>query len=304
MEIYWIENKRQCGPASVPDVLSMIEAGDASWETRGWHRGCPRWMPLRELPALSYYAWRTEHAHGGPEGAGNGAGDEADAPVQSSRAADAGGTVDLDGEAKVEDAAQNPLIVPMPSPSLRLLARLTDSFLYLTLAIAVLRAAGSGFHLAYGTPLLWVPMCALEGWIICRFGTTPGKGLLGFGVTTFENRKLALGQSMLRACLVFLLGMGMMYFPILAPLMMGLSWYQVRKKGLSSWDARLLTVPRMRVAEVRPERILLSLVIIFVCLQLTGWMLLGWAPEIQSSLHEAMNDSPPEVHRLIDSMFP
>lgn len=298
MEIYWIENRRQCGPASVPDVLSMIEAGDAGWETQGWHRGCLRWMPLRELPALSYYAWRAEHATGGPEAAGN----DADDSLHDFMPADASGA-EKEEQTGVEPELQQQ-IVPMPSPSLRLLARITDSFLYLTLAIAVLRAAESGFHLAYGTPLLWVPMCALEGWIIYRFGTTPGKGLLGFGVTTFDNRKPALGQSMLRACLVFLLGMGMMYFPILVPLMMGLSWYQVRKKGLASWDARLMMLPRMRAVEVRPERILLSLVIIFVCLQLTGWMLLGWAPEIQSSLHEAMKDSPPEMHRFIDSMFP
>lgn len=299
MEIYWIENKRQRGPASVPDVLSMIEAGDASWETRGWHRGCTRWMPLRELPALSYYAWRAEQAAGAPQDSEDGAeGSPGDPGL-----ADTGNGAEREGETSGE-AAKGALIVPMPSPSLRLLARIADSFLYLTLVIAVLRASGSGFHVVYATPLLWVPMCALEGWLVYRFATTPGKALLGFGVTTFDNRKPALGQSMLRACLVFLFGMGMMYFPILAPLMMGLSWYQVRKRGLSSWDARLMTLPRMRVAEVRPERILLSLMLIFVCLQLTGWMLLGWAPEIQSSMHEAMKDSPPEMHRMIDKMFP
>ena len=53
MDIYWIADKRQCGPATVPDVLSLVQMGELSPDTRGWHAGCENWMPLRELPALA-----------------------------------------------------------------------------------------------------------------------------------------------------------------------------------------------------------------------------------------------------------
>ncbi len=299
MEIYWIEDRRRRGPVSVPDLLSMIEAGEVTWETQGWHCGCAGWMPLRDLPSLAYYAQRSARSRA--EGETPEEGSETGQPTAD--LADSAVSAGAEGEDSPGMEKSEPQIVPMPSPSLRLLARLVDCFLYLTLAFGLLRAIGSGFHLAYGTPLFWIPMCFVEGWIVSRFGTTPGKKLLGFGVTTFDGGPLALGTSTLRAGLVFLLGMGMMYFPVLPPLMMGMSWYQARRRGLTSWDARLRTVPRMRVAAVRPERIMLALVIMFICLQATGWILLGWAPEIQQSLHEAMSDSPPEMHRMIDSLF-
>ena len=53
MDIYWIADKKQCGPATVPDVLSLVQMGELTPDTRGWHAGCEKWMPLRELPALA-----------------------------------------------------------------------------------------------------------------------------------------------------------------------------------------------------------------------------------------------------------
>lgn len=53
MDIYWIKDKHRCGPATVPDVISLVQMGEISPDTPGWHAGCKGWMPLRSLPALS-----------------------------------------------------------------------------------------------------------------------------------------------------------------------------------------------------------------------------------------------------------
>lgn len=309
MEIYWIENKQQRGPASVPDVLSMIEAGDITWESRGWHRGCAGWQPLRELPALSYYARRVPLHR--VEDAGAASGSDAPPAAESPLPAPLDGTAfpgELGGEEEPGDGAANrsvaAQVVAMPTPSLRFLARMVDLFLYMFLAFALLRLFGADFHPVYYTPLLWVPMVVLEGWVIARFGTTPGKKLLGFRVTTFDNRPLSVKQGMLRSGLVFLLGLGVMYFPILPLVMMGMSWYHVRNRGLASWDARLQTLPRMEAAEVRPERIVAALFLLFICLQLTGWAVMAWSADIQAYMHDTMKSASPEMHRLIDSLFP
>lgn len=307
MEIYWIENKERRGPASVPDVLSMIEAGELTWESRGWHRGCTGWQPLGELPALSYYAHRAP-LHRAVDVGGGGSDDES--PTAAAAGFDPHPETPEAGGGQQPTPALEPgraapaQIVAMPSASLRFLARMVDLFLYMLLAFALLRLFGAGFHAVYYTPLFWVPMVLLEGWIIARFGTTPGKKLLGFRVTTFDNRPLSVKQGVLRSGLVFLLGLGLMYFPILPLAMMGMSWYQVRSRGLASWDARLHTLPRMAVDYVRPERIVAALFLLFICLQLTGWVLMGWSAEIQAYMHETMQSAPPEMHRFIDSLFP
>ncbi len=53
MDIYWIKDKSQCGPSTVPDVISLLQMGELTPETLGWHAGCKKWLPLRELPALA-----------------------------------------------------------------------------------------------------------------------------------------------------------------------------------------------------------------------------------------------------------
>lgn len=52
MDIYWIKDKQRRGPATVPDILSLVQSGELTPDTLGWHAGCTGWQPLRELPAL------------------------------------------------------------------------------------------------------------------------------------------------------------------------------------------------------------------------------------------------------------
>ncbi|HIX20727.1 MAG TPA: DUF4339 domain-containing protein, partial [Candidatus Akkermansia intestinigallinarum] len=69
MDIYWIKDKRRCGPATVPDVISLVQMGEISPDTKGWHAGCKQWMPLRELPALSDFLNELEERSAQPEDA-------------------------------------------------------------------------------------------------------------------------------------------------------------------------------------------------------------------------------------------
>ncbi|MBQ9835074.1 MAG: DUF4339 domain-containing protein [Akkermansia sp.] len=61
MDIYWIENGKRKGPVTVPDIISLVQMGELTPDTQGWHAGCAAWMPLRELPALADFLGNLEN---------------------------------------------------------------------------------------------------------------------------------------------------------------------------------------------------------------------------------------------------
>lgn len=266
MDIYWIADKKQCGPATVPDVLSLVQMGELSPDTRGWHAGCENWMPLRELPALADFLKEKP--------------DEPELPPQEE-------LPPVPGAGAEPEPAQLPpgaVRVYLPSPAVRLLARLTDIALYMTLFYGVIYARQIPFDVSLlpSSPLVWLGYVALETVLVYYLGTTPGKSLLGIQLRCVGDGRMTIGRALSRACLVFVGGLGMMV-SVLPLFMMGFSWWTLRKRGITMWDARCSTLP-LQLEPTRASRQFLAVLVMMVCFHVTSYCMVPWADDVVTAV--------------------
>ena len=275
MDIYWIADKKKCGPATVPDVLSLVQMGELTPDTRGWHAGCGQWMPLRELPALADFLQEKQEEEALPEVPG-----ETEAPSPG-----------------VPDGAVR---VYLPSPAVRLLARLVDMALYLALVYGVIYVRQIPFNafLLPSCPLLWVAFVALEAGLVSSLGTSPGKALLGIQVRRVNSGPMTLGCALSRASMVFVCGMGMMV-SLLPLFMMGYSWWMLRSRGISLWDARCATLPLM-LKPASVARQILAVCVVFACFHVSSLCLQPWLP----GMIEAVERESPEAGQYLRGLLP
>ncbi len=277
MEIYWIENKQRKGPISVSEIISLLEAGDITPETKGWHKGCAKWLPMHELPALSSYFHPSEPQE-----------EYQDLPPIPH---------DLPADAQPPVAAidKTTRIFAVPAPVLRLWARVLDLMIYTVIVLAILYICGIGFHETYFSPIVWVPAFLIEAFLISRWSSTPGKWLMGIRVVTFDEKKLGLGTSLTRSIQVYIFGMGLV-LTIFMPIMMLLSWWTLRKRGITMWDQRLQTLPLV-TAPVRMERILIAAFLIFILMEAARWLAMPWMPD----MIEYMSTQQQQFHQIFGS---
>lgn len=282
MDIYWIADKKKCGPATVPDVLSLVQTGELTPDTKGWHAGCGQWMPLRELPALADFLQEKPEEESGS--------DLPEVPSAEEESA---------GEMPQAAVSQGAVRVYLPSPAARLLARLVDMSLYVALVCAVLYVRQIPFNAALlpSSPLVWVAFVALEAGLIASLGTTPGKALLGIQVRSVNGAPMTLGRAFARACLVFVGGMGMMV-SLLPVFMMGYSWWTLRSRGLTMWDARCATLPLM-LAPTSLLRQILAVCVVFACFHLTALCLQPWLPAMIETVEQQSPDSAEWMRRMM-----
>lgn len=275
MDIYWIADKKKCGPATVPDVLSLVQMGELTPETRGWHAGCGQWMPLRELPALADFLQEKQEEEALPEVPG-----ETGTPSPG--------------------VPEGAVRVYLPSPAVRLLARLVDMALYLALVYGVIFVRQIPFEamLLPSSPLLWIAFVALEAGLVSSLGTTPGKALLGIQVRRVNSGPMTLGCALSRASMVFVCGMGMMV-SLLPLFMMGYSWWILRSRGISLWDARCATLPLM-LKPASVARQILAVCVVFACFHLSSLCLQPWLP----GMIEAVERESPGAGQYLRSLLP
>lgn len=288
MDIYWVKDGRRSGPATVPDMISLVRRGELSPDTLGWHTGCKEWMPLCELPALVDFL-----AEPTPEPTAAPSADELP-PVPPAESAAEQGTVPL--PAGVER-------VWLPSPSTRLLARCVDIVLYMGLVYAAVYVQQLPYspEMLPSSPLFWLGFIAAEAALLAFFGTTPGKSFFRIRIVAFSGgmaEPLGMLRSLGRALMVFVGGMGMMcsFLPVV---MCGFSWWMLRKHGITYWDARMSTFP----AQSRPTGIgrrLLALLVIFFCMEVAGLCLQPWMP----ALIEDLASRSPETAASLQKLFP
>lgn len=289
MDIYWIQDKKRRGPATVPDILSMVQTGDLSPDTRGWHAGCSGWMPLRELPALKDFLQKETT----PEQT-----QEETAPT-------------------LPEPPPPPPSIPLPEntplqelpvervylPSLwqRLIARLVDNGIYSALLLGgcfLFNVPYSEYLLPTGL-LFWVPMVILEAFLLSRLNTTPGKALMGISLQSFTpGRKLTFGRAFTRSFYVLILGAGM-YVPLFALFTCAFSYFFIRRKGLSLWDARALTLP-VQKKPFAPSRAIAAIAAILILGQVSAQCMLPWMPNMVRSIEEQS----PEAGRYLRDMLP
>ncbi len=299
MDIYWIENGKRKGPVTVPDILSLVQMGDLSPDTQGWHAGCSAWMPLRELPALADFLQKPTATR-------------KDVPLPDvppvHTDTTTGNTPEQLNAPAIHDTDSAPqkktatvLEVFPASPAARLVARLTDSALYAAAALGIVYTLGLPYDTYYtpSSPGFWIPMVVLEALLINRLGTTPGKILMGIRLASIiGSSRISFGRALLRSALVFFLGMGLMMFPV-GLVMMLFSYWNLRSRGICLWDARATTIP------VQPQkssigRFIGAAVTIYIALTAAGLFMQPWMPTM---LNEIEKQSPDTARQLREFMY-
>ncbi len=261
MQIYWQEDGKRRGPATVPDVLSLIRLGELRWDTPGWHAGCQGWRPLCELPALVDFAPTQTPPDGARE--------ESKEPVPE------------DAETKEQPTVVR---VALPSPHQRFFARIIDCSIYAVLVLGVMYAFGVPYHqfALPGSPLFWLPFPLVEALMLRYFGGTPGK--LWMRIRVLNVRKLRFLILLGRSIHIFIFGMGMMV-PLFMFVTLTFSYFDVRRVGISWWDRRTGAV--LASVSHNPFAYVLSAVIfVFLCAQMCCFFLSPWLPDMLEQLRQ------------------
>ncbi len=308
MEIFWIKDKRRCGPSSVRDIVDRVRLGELPPETLGWHAGVKSWKPLRDLPALADFL--QDMTEPGEEARG-----EKPAPEEKAQEQSAGLPPKPDAENKVDVklGIHLPPNMPdelcaadmsVPPPWTRLLARVADTLLYLALVLGVLYTVGAPYsqYLLPGSLFFWLPMVLLEAYCLSKWHTTPGKRLMGIYVGTMgASPEMSFGRAFLRSFTVFILGMGMMSFPFF-PIMPIVSYCALRKRGISWWDMRALSLPIAKKAGLGFSRILVPLALIYVCLVAAGIFMKPWYKPMYEEIGKVDSDMAKIMLRFIPEL--
>lgn len=287
----------------MPDVVSMVQTGELTPETKGWHAGCSGWMPLRELPALADFLNPRES--------------EEEQPEESCRMPDTEEEEHLPPvppRAEENAAEESSEIIPLsdfrlPSARVRLLARLVDMSVYCALMFIVFYLTETKFSvnlLPYG-PMFWLGLIGMEAVSLHFTGTTPGKRLLGIRVFSGVNAgeqvtalipQIGLSQGLWRSFLVFIGGMGMMAY--ILPFIMGpLALFMLKKRGFTTWDARARTLP-VQVQTPTVFRYLLAVFLIYASLNIVSSCMMPWIPDMVQMLEQQS----PEHARVLREMLP
>lgn len=302
MRIYWIEDKKKHGPISVPEVVSRVQMGELSPNTKAWHKGCEQWMPLKDLPALADNAAELfSHSKGQvateaeiaqlppiPEQAPTPTPQHSE-PTFSQHTEPTGG----------EDFPGLPVTV---APAwARLIARMVDCVLYATLAMALIFAFKVPFneYLMPSGPTFWLPMLFIEALLLSNYGTTPGKKLMGITICSMpDGELLSFGRALSRCFSVTVLGMGCFLFPFNV-IMMLVAFFMLRRRNITLWDARACTLP-LQTRERRAPRMVTAAIILFFGVQFIGFFMQPWIP----TMIERIAESSPELAEKLQKIAP
>ncbi len=206
MDVWIIRDGEKAGPIHDFEIRRKIETGELPATTPAWHEGLDAWKPLVEIDLFT----REFELAANPQPAEN-------PPGQ---------------------------ILPPPLPpktvyGRRFWARWFDLYLYSGFWWLAMWAVGQDIEAALLNPWVMffqcVPWFALEALLIHKFGTTPGKWLLGLHVANNDGSRLDLAASIRRALRVMFSGVGFGW-GLLAVFCQALSLFTARRLGTSLWD--------------------------------------------------------------------
>lgn len=279
MDIYWIQDHEKKGPLPEVEVISMLEAGLIPENARAWHAGCAEWVRIHDLPVLKeMFAIREEEEELRKPGKDV---PENDAEISAAEPAD--------GESVTEEAEKEPeedVVLVVPYPYVRFLGRMADVMMHMTLYLAVLRLLGLGFSAdflpgSYEALLyLCLPLVLIEAAFVATLGTTPGKAMLGVSVRDYLGRPLSFSTAFRRSLFVMVLGLGC-FAPSLMLLALFFSWWWVRRFGFTPWDRKLGTTDVLNDS-LTLRKVVMTLVLIILCLQIMYVLLIPWLPEMEA----------------------
>ena len=253
--IYYVAvNAERLGPLTHLQVRQLIDAGEVTNENLAWNPDLDGWKPLGELGEFEAELHRADSASPPETGIADESRpiDEGEGPFSSPRPGeradgeDQGRCVDYPTDASSNDTSDPMLAAAAAADSppqpfriwTRVGARLVDTILLTTAACILFSLAGGALVSGLGMffPLVLIASTFLmEAGLLCSFGTTPGKALLGITVRTARGEILSWGAALRRSLLVWLRGLGLGY-PLFAVILAVFCYLEVKRRGTIIWD--------------------------------------------------------------------
>jgi uncharacterized RDD family membrane protein YckC len=215
MEIWIIRDGEKVGPIHDYDIRRKIETGELTRDVPGWHEGLSSWRPLVEMPLFKD---EFDYVHTG----------------------DLSGSQSSDDEFEPLRKESKPPPLPVALPlGRRFWARWLDVHAYLAVWWLTMWASGRNIEVALGSIVLLVlqlvPWFIAESILIHRFGTTPGKWLMGLRVVNVDGSPLSLAAATLRSFRILVGGIGFGW-GLLALFCQAFSYFSIRRLGNPLWD--------------------------------------------------------------------
>ncbi|MES2659160.1 MAG: RDD family protein [Verrucomicrobiota bacterium] len=239
MEIWIIRDGEKVGPLHDFEIRRKITTGELPASTPAWHEGSGDWKPLIEIDLFK----REFELVSEPEKT-------------------------LPPPLPPSEVGKSPTPLK-PALIRRFCARWLDLMLYSGIWWLGLWAAGQDIEAAFFNPWImffhYIPWFALESVLIHRFGTTPGKWLLGLRVLNLDASHLDLGAATRRSMRVLFTGIGF-GFSFLALFCQILSLVVTKRIGTTLWDHtgghKVIATP------LKPFRVVSFVILFFVAIQL------------------------------------
>lgn len=239
MEIWLIQHGEKVGPFQDFEVRSRIQSGQLGKDDFAWHHGLAHWVRLGEIGIFHH---------------------------------DFAAKSDLpEGLEKPEIAQPNKQMIASGKLHLlrRFWARWLDMSIYAAawwlLMYAIRSDIGAMITDLWVVINLFIPWFALEAWLLHRFGTTPGKWLLGIRVLNENDSNMSLKESIWRTLRVMIAGVGFGW-GMLAILCQVMSWFTARRLGKPIWDH--MGQHKVVVRPLGVIRVIFVVIIFFISLQL------------------------------------
>jgi uncharacterized RDD family membrane protein YckC len=268
MDIWIIQDGEKVGPIHDFEVRKRIGNGEFPANTPAWHEGLPAWKPLGEISLF-------EREFGPALGA-------SEPPAQG---------------ADVDESAPPPL--PGSCFALRRFwARWLDLYLFAGVWWIVMWFAGRDIGAVLNDPwtmmFLYVPWFVLETILLHRYGTTPGKWMLGLRVVNQNGSLLSLGAAARRSARVLFLGIGLGW-SLISVVCQIMALGVTKRLGRPLWDH--VGGHRVTAAPLHPMRLVGYVFVFFTALQL---QMIVIAPHVMEtaartfpSLKEQLEKNPP-----------
>jgi hypothetical protein len=206
MDIWIIQDGEKTGPHHDFEIRRKIETGELPPTTPAWHEGLDSWKPLGEIDLFSREFELVKPSDEKPA--------EASESLRSPQPA-------------------NPYLIR------RFWARWFDLYLFAGIWWFAMWATGRDIGATLANPWIilfqYVPWFIIEAILLNRFGTTPGKWLLGIRVVNDDGRSLTLQEASRRSARVLFLGIGFGW-GVLALICQLLAFFTARRLGRPLWD--------------------------------------------------------------------